>query len=549
LTAGFFPIAFLGDGMIKRHTTTRKEFFEMIFDTEFFPTPAEVIDRMLAPFATDKGFGIRLGSRRILDPSAGTGSILEHIQNKYDSTGRYGMLSKYYAIEIEPELRAVLKEKGFNPIAFDFLTFEPDQFIDLIVMNPPFSEGVDHLLHAWDILPHGDIACLLNVETIRNPYTKKRKILIDLIHQYGGYEVFGPCFAEAERPTDVEVVCVWLKKPEKESTFNFSKDQFDFERKNTASIEYENNSELAHPGIIDALIAQYQAARYALINTHRAKAKYDFYTRNIGSRYKENNSRGSEQSISREAVSIAQEIDKLRAGFWSHVFTKTKVMNHTTSNFHKKVEQLQEESNGLTFNKENIFALLEHFLQHSGQIMEDCICDVFDEMTAFHEKNKVWVEGWKTNSAYKVNRKIIIPDRGTFFNSWGSWRYNQYDNKRLWATLGDLDKMLCWVMELAHDEVVFANDAIDTHCKDVDNGDIEYTDKFYSTFFELRIYKKGTIHIKFRDVTTWENFNRKVATIRKWIAPAEPAEAKPEPTPTPAAHQEEPADQMGLMLV
>ena len=38
-------------------------------------------------------------------------------------------------------------------------------------MNPPFSTGVKHVNHAFDIAPEGcTILALLNAESIRNPY-------------------------------------------------------------------------------------------------------------------------------------------------------------------------------------------------------------------------------------------------------------------------------------------------------------------------------------------------------------------------------------------
>ncbi|MEM8859343.1 MAG: DUF4942 domain-containing protein [Chloroflexota bacterium] len=528
-----------------------------MFHDEFYPTPATVIEKMIEPFLYSyhscmkmKQAGIHdktviRGNRRILDPSAGSGNILTHLQDTYDKAGSYGRRShKYFAIEIEPDLRAILKEKGFNPIAFDFLQFKPDQIFDLIVMNPPFSEGVDHLLHAWDILPHGDVVCLLNAETIRNPYTKKRELLLDLIEQYGRYEIFGPCFAEAERQTNVDVVCVWLNKPVKESTFNFAKDKFAFERHGAPDVSFGQSSELARPGIIDALVDQYHAARGALINKHRADAKYAYYTRNIISTI-EHGKDESEEKVMSAAKQVEKELDELRQRFWKHVFRRTQVMEHTTSNFHDKLAELEAESGGLTFSKENIHALLHHFLMNSNQIMEDCICAVFDTMTDYHKDNKVWIEGWKTNSAFKVNRKIIIPDRANFIG-WNGWQWRPYENRWLWPKLDDLDKMLCWVMEMDIEQIQTINSAISQHCDQVSDGKVEYREKFVSTFFELRVYKKGTAHLKFRDDIVWEKFNVRVATIRKWIAPQEPSEpAAPNPEGDPEVAE---GEQMALVL-
>ena len=64
-----------------------------------------------------------------------------------------------------------------------------------------------------------------------------------------------------------------------------------------------------------------------------------------------------------------------------------------------------------------------------------------------------------------------------------------------------------------------ANSAIEKHCDRARDGEVDYDQKFESSFFEMRIYKKGTIHIWFRDESVRQAFNVRVAQLRKWIAP------------------------------
>ena len=52
-------------------------------------------------------------------------------------------------------------------------------------MNPPFSNGDKHLLKALQMQEKGgNIVCLLNAETLRNPYTESRKELIRQLDKY-----------------------------------------------------------------------------------------------------------------------------------------------------------------------------------------------------------------------------------------------------------------------------------------------------------------------------------------------------------------------------
>ena len=148
---------------------------------------------------------------QILEPSAGAGNILDYIVK------RSGVKqANCYAIEIDGDLQATLSGKGYQIIDFDFMEYNGGYGFDLILMNPPFKNGVNHLLKAWSIVrPGGDIACLLNTETVYNTGSKEKKVLAHLINQYGETENIGKAFTTADRPSGVEVVIVWLHKPAK----------------------------------------------------------------------------------------------------------------------------------------------------------------------------------------------------------------------------------------------------------------------------------------------------------------------------------------------
>jgi len=87
---------------------------------------------------------------RVLEPSAGTGSLLRAAQQ----WERLDMV----AVEIEPAIARVLGEqfKDVEVICADFLSLELGQF-DRIVMNPPFANGADirHIEHARKHLKPG----------------------------------------------------------------------------------------------------------------------------------------------------------------------------------------------------------------------------------------------------------------------------------------------------------------------------------------------------------------------------------------------------------
>lgn len=126
-----------------------------------------------------------------------------------------------HCVELEPELRATLLGMGYRIVGDDFLEFKPDDDYDLIVMNPPFSAGDKHLLHAWEIMRGGDIVCLLPAAMLDNAHTASRRLLASIIEQHGSVESLGPCFEDAERKTRVDVALVRLHKEKQAPRFDF----------------------------------------------------------------------------------------------------------------------------------------------------------------------------------------------------------------------------------------------------------------------------------------------------------------------------------------
>jgi len=144
---------------------------------EFYPTPPRLIDKMLS--------GIDFQQiTTVLEPSAGKGDIvnevngkLRYAQNKYGDNNYKGDID---CIEIDEDLRGVLKNKKYRVVHDDFLAYQSKKKYDLIIMNPPFSDGDKHLMKAIEMqeIFGGAVVCLLNAETLKNPHTNLRKTLV-----------------------------------------------------------------------------------------------------------------------------------------------------------------------------------------------------------------------------------------------------------------------------------------------------------------------------------------------------------------------------------
>ena len=144
---------------------------ESIFNRDFYPTPIDVIEKML--------IGVDISGKIILEPSAGSGNIVDYLNSRG--------AKKIIACETVEKLRRTLGGKC-DIIADDFLTVTSEQVshIDLIVMNPPFSADEKHILHAYDIAPGGcEIIALCNSQTLNDRYSTSRKQLHEIVEMHG----------------------------------------------------------------------------------------------------------------------------------------------------------------------------------------------------------------------------------------------------------------------------------------------------------------------------------------------------------------------------
>ena len=175
----------------------------------FFPTPRNLIEKMLEEYKN------KPLPKNILEPSAGKGDIIDYvnkIQNKRQKQ------SNIYAFEFVEELQDILKSKSnCQLLGNDFMAYRSKKIkFDLILMNQPFDRGVNHVLHAWEMLGNGGkVIALLNQHTYYNAYNSHRLKLKTLIDNFGTVENLGTCFDEkAERKARVGVVLITLNKKE-----------------------------------------------------------------------------------------------------------------------------------------------------------------------------------------------------------------------------------------------------------------------------------------------------------------------------------------------
>ena len=503
-----------------------------IFDTEYFPTPDNVISQMVMPYKSN------IKKLQILEPSAGTGSILDYLANSYSCKVPKESL---YAVEINPELVMVLQGKGYKILADDFLSYKPTHTFDLVVMNPPFSNGDEHLLHAWDFMFTGDIVCLLNAETIRNPYTAKRKRLASIIEQNGSVQYLGKCFRGASRQTNVEVAMVRLHKNVEDARWHID---FGDGAKVDGVPDFKeavsSGSELAIVDKLGDYLHAWDKAQEAAIEFIKARKKLEFYVTAFMGAEDVSKLVGEQMAAmkgSDNAMQVAYNtfLNTAKSKAWKQIISNLGMEKYMTANLRKTFDQFCESQGAYELNRENIYKLIQFVCLNSQNILKKAVVDVYDMFTKFHKDNTEHTEGWKTNSQFKVNKKIILPcfvsaDWSTHFRA--DWnRYSEYR---------DIDKVMCFISGLPYENLNSLSEQgkeklnqmggykfeREATVEDYEHLSLEKAITFVrvgdsslheSEFFNFRCYKKGTLHIIFKSEDLWARFNLAVNDGKKQL--------------------------------
>lgn len=531
-------------------------------DVGFYPTPPDLAEKMLDLIDWDKTF-------TILEPSAGKGNIVDAILQKayYRRYNRYSNNSgvSVDCIEIDPDLRGILRYKygsgqmeelrekirsfdniseyGDSPeskqlkalkneerilestpvivVSDDFLRFTTYKRYDAIVMNPPFANGDEHLLHALSLQQNGGkVICLLNAETLKNPFTNKRKALKTKLDQYEAkVRYIQNAFSFAERGTDVEIALIEVEIPRKEEkSFIYE----GLKKAQDAKTETKDAQELTAGDFLEQIVQQFN---FEVKCTVRLIREYEAMKPYMLSSFEE----GTKDailtlSLSKDEKNYFQvcDINKylriVRMKYWRALFKNKQFTGALTENLYEKFYNMLESMCNYDFTLFNIRAFQQKMLGDLTQGVSDTILQLFDKLSEAHSwypecgKNIHYFNGWATNKAHMINlKKVIIPTYGLFSSySWESGRLNESTAVR---ALSDLEKVFNYL------------DNGDTSGPDLREQIKTYnaagiTKKIPLKYFFATFYKKGTCHIEWRVPELVEKLNIYGCQHKNWLPPS-----------------------------
>ena len=519
-------------------------------DNQFYPTPKSFLEQICTDFYKEiKSFNENHQyDIKVLEPSAGKGDIADYLKNNW---GHYSFSNTprvdIECVELDTNLRAILKNKEYPVVYDDFLTFNTYTKYDLIFMNPPFEDGDKHLLKAISMQEKmgGKILCILNAETLRNLCTRSRtelfKKLTDLNATVKFYEnAF--CSADAERITSVEVAVVWLNILAPESLFN-SKVFEELDRAQELEeeqYETEEQKALIRMGMdwIKAAVSQYNEQIKAAVSFFK---EYISFTAKYNQRYAEVAGESwrytrpfSLEIYGEKDNSINRYIEITRRMYWKQLFDNPLFSGKLTSRLRNELSSRLDEFSKYDFTEKNVLILMEENLRATARGIEEELLSLFDRFTKHAQydgcENIHYYNGWKTNSAHRLNSKIIIPFYGAWksepnyvFHSTGHGGYctkkgytYHLDYRETIYTLTDMSKTLNY---LANGVCGVENmDLLEgTIKKNFERGNAKNIETEY---FILTFYKKGTCHLKFKNQALLDKFNLFASQRKGWLPPS-----------------------------
>ena len=534
-------------------------------ESEFYPTPTELVQKMLECVDFKK-------VKTILEPSAGKGDILQVLARKECSTSPYSDRFDVDCIEIDINLRQILKynfseekkrsvcekinelspkrtwdceineyitekisevqkmelekykeeklhffESDIHIVGDDFLSFHTYKRYDLIIMNPPFSCGEKHLLKAIEMQKNGgQIVCLLNAQTLLNPFTNERKMLVKKLEELNAtIEYISGAFSNAERRTDVDVALVYICCIADES-YCYS-DILDSMKK--ANKYEEKEYETAELTINDYILSTVQ--RYnldvsmgvKLIEEYKALEPY------LKGSFDEQN-RYSKSLLTLETpendTNVNSYIKSVRMKYWNALLRNKSIMSKFTTELREHYINLVSDLSDYDVSEFNIKTLIAEMNSKIYEGIEKSIVRLFDKFTEEHsyypecKKTIHYFDGWVTNKAHKIGKKVIVPFYCYNSNSYGGGRYNTFEIANM---LKDVEKVFDY---FGGSNEIFSNvtSILELNLNGGNTRKIEFK------YFYVSVFKKGTVHIEFKDQKLVDRFNIYVCKHKNWLPPA-----------------------------
>ena len=200
--------------------------------------------------------------------------------------------------------------------------------------------------------------------------------------------------------------------------------------------------------------------------------------------------------------------------YWKDLFENKNFMDRLTGKMLSDLFSRVHEFADYPFTGWNVYQLYETLRGEVIDSIRAVIIEYFDKFTHQHSKDGNsrtihYYDGWKTNKAFKIGKKVIMPMYTSKFDWIGSF-YCPYKTREKLADLEKTFDYLAGTLTTSHaklDELLTAaaREGI--------------TENIKLKHFSVTFYKAGTCHITFNDSEIVHKWNVFAGQHHKWLPP------------------------------
>jgi len=481
---------------------------------DFYPTPRSLADLMANECC--------VAGKVVLEPSAGKGDLVTALLD--------AGAAQILACENDPNLLWTLQMEQSQDARFLFLKenffdvrAKDVSHIEAIVMNPPFSNAAEHILHALDIAPAGcDIVALCNNDSFENGKNTTWQKLREAVAANGDKTFFESAFTKAERTTNVRVAMLTLHKTAEETDpfadyFLSDEDDIPVGGHTAGLMPYNAIRDIVNRYVeacrmfkqVDKMshkineIAQYKEKTP---DKNHEYAPYPPIT--FGARLAEGHG---------AAITFDTYCKEMQKYYWDIIFHKLNLEKYSTTKLKEQLNRFIEQQHDMPFTMRNIYNVLDVVIQTNDQRMKEALVEAFERICSFADENSSAGEKWKTNSDYMINRRFIVP----WMCAGRSYGWNNETVRIIYnasSKLDDINKALCYITGRSYESI--------PDIRNFEANKAKWGQWYEWGFFRIRFYKKGTVHCEFLDEDVWYRFNAEVARIKGWALPRRTSQNK-----------------------
>ncbi|MBO0474859.1 DUF4942 domain-containing protein [Enterococcus ureasiticus] len=436
----------------------------------------------------------------------------------------YGTKKQYSLLEKDINKSNALEQQGFDVIGTDFTSFTTHIEFDLILLNPPLDQGETYLKKAVELAQKQVdkdcfISALIKAEFVKNPSGFMHFLLEKNEMNLTFHENIFP-------DTTAELALIQLSVPKVTDNIHETYDNL------LASRGFKPAQTSLERGL--STIVSDKDLEERLKDIRFLIAAYNEHISLLKKKYLFDNSLEAFETILRTRHNVSvhiyrrneytlnQEIKHIRSGYWEKILKTDEFRKKLTQHGSKRITDMVESSTKLEITEENVLLLLTALMSNGYEVVLDSCVEWFKKMTGNHQneysKNIHYYTGFKTNDAFKVNKKIIIP-AGQAMSYYETMRFGY--NQPLEESFDHLPfgiqayiKDLLTMFQLINPTI--SNDLTAIHYDELEND-----------FFRFKVFKKGTIHIWFKDLETLEQFNFLCGKKFGWVPSTEEIKKDP----------------------